>query len=136
MTFLKRLRILPALLGVIATLAAIGTSLFGRPGALPPAGPATPVAGRPEGGRLIDELVATKFSKMPVLTYQPRDGEMIFAWQIQPTLTPPAPRARDVLVVVDTTASQAGGPLQQAKSTSSPPCQRRPTPATASACGP
>ncbi len=35
MTFLKRLRVLPALLGVAATLAAVSTSLFGdaRPGA-------------------------------------------------------------------------------------------------------
>ncbi len=116
MTFLKRLRVLPALLGVAATLTALGTNLFGdgRPGGDPPAG--VPGAGRPDGARLVDELVATRFSKMPVLTYQPRDGELLFAWQVRPTITAPAPRPRDVLVMVDTTASQAGRPLQQARS--------------------
>src|SRR6185369_12954234 len=98
---------------------ALGTNLFGygRPGGAPPISVAPPTGpdGRPDGARLIDELAATKFSKLPVLTYQPRDGEMLFAWQIQPTVTAPAPRPRDVLVVVDTTASQAGRPLQQAR---------------------
>ncbi|MBN9121974.1 MAG: VWA domain-containing protein [Planctomycetes bacterium] len=117
MTFLKRLRVLPALLGVAATLTAIGSNLFGdgRPGAAPPISVAPVPDGRPDGGRLAEELAATKFSKLPVLTYQPRDGEKLFAWQIQPTVAAPAPRPRDVLVVVDTTASQAGRPLQQAR---------------------
>ncbi len=118
MAFLKRLRILPVLLGVVATLAAVGSTLFGdlrtSKSAVPPAGaPADPA--RPDGGRLIDELVATKFSKTPLLTYQPRDGELLFAWQLQPTLAAPAARPRDVLVMVDTSASQAGRPLQQAR---------------------
>jgi tetratricopeptide (TPR) repeat protein len=116
MSFLKRLRVLPALLGVAATLAALGTNLFGygRPAAPPPA--TTPAGeARPDGGKLVDELAANKFSKTPVLTYQPRDGEMLFAWQIQPTIAAPTARPRDVLVLVDTTASQAGRPLQQAK---------------------
>ncbi len=115
MSFLKRLRYVPALLGAIATLAAVATTLLGdvRPG-IPPSAPAGPTA-RPVGGGLTEDLAATKFSKMPVLTYQPRDGELLFAWQIQPTVAAPAPRPRDVLVMVDTTASQAGRPLQQAK---------------------
>jgi tetratricopeptide (TPR) repeat protein len=114
MNVLKPLRLLPALLGVVATLAAVGTTLLGdmRPGAVPPAPSDT---GRPDGGRVIDELAATKFSKMPVLTYQPRDGELLFAWQVQPTLAPTPARPRDVLVLVDTTASQAGRPLRQAR---------------------
>lgn len=120
MTSLKRLRVLPVLLGVVATFAAVGSNMFGDlrlsksappvGGTLPPGG-----TGKPDGGKLIDELVATKFSKTPVLTYQPRDGELLFAWQVQPTLTAPAARPRDVLVMVDTSASQAGRPLQQAR---------------------
>ena len=116
MTFLKRLRVLPALLGVAATLAAVGTSIFGdlraRP-APPAAAPAPDV--RPDGARVTDELAANRFAKLPVLTYQPREGELLFAWQIQPTVAAPAPRPRDVLVLVDTTASQAGAPLRQAR---------------------
>jgi tetratricopeptide (TPR) repeat protein len=117
MTFLKRLRVLPALLGVAATLAALGTTIFGdlRARTAPPAAGAPAADARPDAGRLTDELAASRFAKLPVLTYQPRDGELLFAWQIQPTVAAPAPRPRDVLVLVDTTASQAGRPLQQAK---------------------
>jgi len=113
MTFLKRLRVLPVVLGVIATLAALGTSLFGdsKPGANPGKGDPN----RPEGGRIVEDLAINKFSKLPALTYQPRDGEMLFAWQIKPTIEAGPARPRDVLVVVDTSASQAGRPLQQAR---------------------
>lgn len=114
MNFLKRLRLLPAVLGVSATLAAVGTTLFGdsRPGAKPPAAVET---ARPEGGRFVDELAVTKFSKLPVLTYRPQNGDALFAWQMKPTVPAPAARPRDVLVLVDTTASQAGKPLKQAR---------------------
>ena len=86
MNFLKRLRVLPALLGVAATLVALGSHLLGRPGGAPPISVAPTADARPGGARLTDELAVTKFSKTPVLTYQPRDGEMLFAWQIQPTV--------------------------------------------------
>jgi tetratricopeptide (TPR) repeat protein len=114
MNFLKRLRLLPAVLGVSATLAAVGTTLFGdsRPGAKPPAAAET---ARPEGGRFVDELAVTKFSKLPVLTYRSQGGDALFAWQLKPTVAAPAARPRDVLVLVDTTASQAGKPLKQAR---------------------
>jgi len=115
MTFLKRLRLVPALLGVLATLAAVTTTLFGdmRLGTKPVA-PAEPDL-RPDGARLVGDIAVNKFSKVPVLTYQPRDGELLFAWQIQPSVAAPAPRPQDVLVIVDTTASQAGRPLKQAR---------------------
>lgn len=113
MTFLKRLRMLPVVLGVAATLAAVSTALFGdgrNPG---PANPGDPT--RPDGGRVIEDLAITKFSKLPVLTYQLRDGDTLFAWQIKPTVNPTPIRPRDVLVLVDTSASQGGRPLQQAR---------------------
>jgi tetratricopeptide (TPR) repeat protein len=114
MTFLKRLRVLPVLLGVAATLVAAGTSLFGdmRPGN-DPIKLSDPI--RPDGGRLVEELALTKFSKLPALTYQLRDGEMLFAWQVKPAVEAAPARPRDVLVVVDTSASQAGKPLHQAR---------------------
>ncbi|MDB5312344.1 MAG: hypothetical protein JWO38_6546, partial [Gemmataceae bacterium] len=77
-----------------------------------------PAAGpdaRPDGGRVIDELAVTKFSKHPAITYQVRSGETLFAWQVKPTLDPAPARPRDVLVLVDTSASQAGKPLLQAR---------------------
>src|SRR5262245_37756228 len=73
MTFLTRLRVLPAVLATAAALATVGTSLFGdvRPGAVPPT-PANPA--RPDGSDLVEGLAVTKFSKLPALTYQLRDG--------------------------------------------------------------
>src|SRR5262245_18301755 len=99
MTFLKRLRVLPAVLGVVATLAAIGTSLFGdmRRGSVPPK-PGETI--QLEGNRVSEDLAVTKFSKLSALTYQLRDGELLFAWQIRPVVAPSAPRSRDILVLV------------------------------------
>src|SRR5262245_24808624 len=107
MTFLKRLQLLPAVLGVAAILTAIGTSVFGdiRNGSVPPA---TTAARTDNGSRLTEELAVTKFSKLPTLSYQLRDGEVLFAWQIKPEVAPAAARPRDVIVMVDTSASQAG----------------------------
>jgi tetratricopeptide (TPR) repeat protein len=111
MTFLKRLRVLPVVLGVAATTLAIGSSLFGdvRPGSKPTD------PNRPDGAGVVEDLALTKFSKLPALTYQPRDGAMLFAWQVKPQVEAAPARPRDVLVVVDNSASQAGKPLQQAR---------------------
>ena len=113
MTFLKRLRLLPVVLGVAATLATLGTSLFGDGRRADPAKPNEII--RPDGSKVVEDLVLNKFSKLPVLTYQFRDGEMLFAWQVKPNIEAAPPRPRDVLVLVDASASQAGRPLQQAR---------------------
>ena len=114
MTFLKRFRAVPVALAALSALAAIGTTLFGdmRPGA-DPVRPGRPP--RPDGGQITEELATSKFSQLPVLTYQPRDGETVFAWQVRPAVAPAPARPRDVLVLVDTSASQAGLPLRQAR---------------------
>src|SRR5437762_7784023 len=115
MTILRRLRALTALLGVAAALAAVGTTLFGdvRGGPGSPPVPGTEI--RPDGSRVIDELAVTKFTQLPAITYQVRSGETLFAWQIKPVLEAAPVRPRDILVLVDTSASQAGKPLQQAR---------------------
>ena len=111
MNFLKRLRVLPVVLGLAAALAAISSSLFGLGGDAPKVTDNT----RPDGGRIVEDLAITKFSKLPALTYQPRDGELLFAWQVKPIVEAQPARPRDVVVVVDCSASQAGRPLQQAR---------------------
>lgn len=113
MTFLKRLRLLTACLGVAGASAAVVTTLYGdiRGGAGKPA----VVETRPDGNKIIDELAVTKFSTLPAITYQVRSGETLFAWQLKPALEAAPARPRDVLVLVDTSASQAGKPLQQAR---------------------
>jgi tetratricopeptide (TPR) repeat protein len=112
MIFLNRLRVLTTALAVLAATAAVATSLLGdfRDGQTPPK-PGT----APDAGRVAEELIATKFSQLPAITYRLREGETLFAWQVKPALDPVPPRPRDVLVVVDTSASQAGRPLQQAR---------------------
>ncbi len=112
MKLLRHLRLMPVVLGGIAAATAIGTSLFGdiRPGS----GPARPGGGRPDTTHFTEDLAVSKFSQLPVLTYQPRDGAMLFAWQVRAPLEGAA-RPRDILVLVDTTASQAGKPLRQAR---------------------
>jgi tetratricopeptide (TPR) repeat protein len=113
MTFLNRLRVLTTALAVLAATAAVATSLLGdfRDNQTAPrtGGP------RADAGRVVEELVATKFSQLPAITYRLREGETLFAWQIRPALDPVPARPRDVLVMVDTSASQAGRPLQQAR---------------------
>jgi hypothetical protein len=59
--------------------------------------------------------MATRFANKPVVAYQPKAGETIFAWQIKPELAAQPARPRDILVMVDTSASQAGKPIQQAR---------------------
>src|SRR5262249_26245660 len=62
----------------------------------------------------VDDLATAKFAKGGVLTYKTVQGEQLFALQVKPTLEPVPARARDYLIMVDTSASQAKGPLAAA----------------------
>lgn len=110
MTFLKRLRVITAVLGVAAIATATVTHLLGDNRK-----PAADNSGRPDAARVVEDLAVTKFSTQPALTYQIKGGDLLFAWQIKPTLDPAPARPRDVVVMVDTSASQAGLPLKQAR---------------------
>ena len=114
MVIVKRLRVLTTGLAVATATAAVGTTLFGDIRGGPGKGPATQTA-RPDGARVIDELAVTRFTTRPALTYKLRAGDTLFAWQVKPTLDAAPARPRDVAVLVDTSASQAGLPLRQAR---------------------
>jgi tetratricopeptide (TPR) repeat protein len=62
----------------------------------------------------VDELVAGRFGSQPVIRYETRAKESLFAWQLKPALDPLPARPRDVILLIDTSASQAGKPLQLA----------------------
>lgn len=62
------------------------------------------------------ELVPAKFANGSAITYRTTQGETLFALQIKPKLEPIPTRARDILIMVDTSASQAKGPLECAAS--------------------
>lgn len=114
MVIVKRLRVLATGLAVATATAAVGTTLFGDIRGGP--GKSTPApAARPDGGKVVDELAVTKFTTLPAVTYQLRAGDTLFAWQVKPALDPAPARPRDVAVLVDTSASQAGLPLRQAR---------------------
>ncbi len=113
MTIVKRLRLLTAALGVVAASAAVVTTVSGdvRSDRTPPATPARP-AGPAD---LADNAAKTKYTDVPALAYKLGTGETVFAWQVKPTLPAAAPRPRDVLILVDTSASQAGKQLARAR---------------------
>lgn len=62
----------------------------------------------PSGVKLSDSLLANRFSRQPVVTYETTAGDTLFALQVKPKLTAAAARPRDIVFVVDTSASQTG----------------------------
>jgi len=59
--------------------------------------------------------VAARFAEQPVVSYATSNGEVIFGAQIRPNLGAAADLPRDILVLVDTSASQAGTSYKQAQ---------------------
>jgi tetratricopeptide (TPR) repeat protein len=108
MTHVRRL----AILGVILAVAALSSKIrtFAEPGKKPKFGD------KAERKPLIeDDLAKTKFSDQNVLVYETREKERDFGWQQTPKIeVAKEPRKRDYLILVDTSASQARGPLQSA----------------------
>src|SRR5436305_7397759 len=62
-----------------------------------------------------DEPPPSRFANQPAIAYQTSQGDLVFALQLQPRLDPAPKRPRDVLVMVDTSASQAARGLVQAR---------------------
>jgi von Willebrand factor type A domain len=114
MTIVKRLRLLTALLGTAAASAVIGTAVFGELGKSG-SRTATGVRAAKPDGVATDAFAGSKFANQPALTYKQRAGSTAFAWQLKPTLASAAAKDRDILVLVDTSASQAGQPLKRAR---------------------
>ncbi len=112
MSLVTRLRLLAAVLCVSAASVAIGTLVFGDGNG--PA-PKTNTANRAPGAVLMEELARTRFTNTPALTFTTKEGETLFAWQVKPTLAATPDRARDILVMVDTSASHAGKPITMAR---------------------
>ncbi|MFN4259507.1 MAG: VWA domain-containing protein, partial [Gemmataceae bacterium] len=117
MSTVSRLRVV----GVVLTLAVTGTAahLWGDPSSSTGKdrilnGHIQPAVARTETN-LDEALAASKFSQQPVVTYRSQADELLFALQVRPTLAETARRPRDVLVLVDTSASQAGLPLAAAR---------------------
>lgn len=111
MTVLKRLRWATVAVAGVAACVAVGTAVFGDITANKPVSPAKPIA---QPHKLVDETAKTVFTDKPVLAYKQSDGTTAFAWQLKPALPTSPARPKDVAVMIDTSASQAGDPLQRA----------------------
>ena len=65
--------------------------------------------------RLGDGLAGGKFAKNAAVTYTTQAGETLVGAQIKPALEVPAARPRDLAVLIDTSASQAGSAYDTAR---------------------
>ena len=101
MTMVNRLKTFTAMLGA----AALVTCAFVHGDSTP--GKATLGGINPGGVKLSDD-VSNRFARQSVILYETQAGETLFALQIKPVLKPAPARPRDLVLVVDTSASQAG----------------------------
>src|SRR5689334_19198273 len=102
----------PIVVGGIFMLAAVFTCaiVLGEP-----ARPANPIktdkAAAKDADFAADDSSASLFADKPLIVYQGKDNHHLFALQVQPKLPAVQAKPRDLIVLVDTTASQAGGHL-------------------------
>src|SRR3954467_8096546 len=93
-----------AIAGAVTTAAVWGDPARPRPAA--PPGPAH---------KLFSDEVPDRFPQRPALAYQSRDGDVYFAVQVKPDLPAAPARPRDIQILIDHSASQAGAPLEAAR---------------------
>src|SRR3954467_6763122 len=93
-----------AIAGAITTAAVWGDPA--RPG---------PAAPPPPPHKLFSAEVTGRFTQKPALAYQSRDGDVYFAVQVKPDLPTAPARPRDIQILIDHSASQAGAPLEAAR---------------------
>lgn len=116
MNFNRRLKAVGAVLALAAVVTS--THVWGEPSDRTlkdfrsTSGQITP-SNKPERD-LVEDLTQSRFSDAPMLTYKTTAGDSLFAWQVKPTLPTAAPRPRDVLILVDISASQVKAPLRSA----------------------
>jgi hypothetical protein len=61
-----------------------------------------------------EEFLVNRFGDRPLVTYTTVQGDTLAAFQLKPDLDPAPARPRDVLILIDTSASKAQGPLAAA----------------------
>ena len=111
MRIVSGLKALVAVLGVTAVVSC-AQFVWGDPSGSSDRVPLTERAGQPRLGSGID---SGRFSLEKSFTYQTSKGDSLFALQVKPDLEAGDPRPRDIVVMIDTTASQAGRPFELAR---------------------
>ena len=89
-----------------------GPSPSPRSGAIRPGTAGPP---RPSPDQLFTDGFAGRFANRPAVAYQGPTGDVYFAMQVKPELPPAPARPRDIQILVDCSASQAGPPLDAAR---------------------
>jgi tetratricopeptide (TPR) repeat protein len=107
MAFLNRLKWVSAGLAVAGAITT--AAVWGDPSRTGPAAPTAPAH------KLFSDEVSGRFSRQPALSYQARDGGIYFAVQVKPDLPAAPARPRDIQILIDHSASQAGAPLEAAR---------------------
>jgi hypothetical protein len=59
--------------------------------------------------------VVGRFTHKPAVAYEAPDGGVYFALQVKPDLPATPSRPRDIQILIDHSASQAGAPLEAAR---------------------
>ncbi|TMQ29438.1 MAG: VWA domain-containing protein [Planctomycetota bacterium] len=116
MTYVRRLKAVGAVLAltaIISTSHIWGDSARKAPEKRKPGAQKLAADQADEG--FSEDLAASKFDKGGVVSYRTSAGELLFALQLKPKLEAGTSRPRDYLLLVDTSASQAQGPLAMAE---------------------
>ncbi len=114
MSTVHRLRLAGAVLSLAGVITC--TQVWGDAGRnRKPMQPTRSGTDKPAVNGITEGLAAAKFAKQPVVTYVPQSGEHLFGAQLKPNLPAVSALPRDLLVLVDTSASQAGLPFGTAR---------------------
>src|SRR6478736_4622104 len=107
MAFLNRLKWVSAGLAIAGAITT--ATVWGDPSRTGPAAPTAPAH------TLFSDEVTGRFSAKPAFAYQSHDGDVYFAVQVKPDLPAAPARPRDIQILIDHSASQAGAPLEAAR---------------------
>jgi tetratricopeptide (TPR) repeat protein len=107
MAFLNRLKWVSA--GLMVAGAITTAAVWGDPSPARPAAPAAPAK------KLFSDEVVGRFTHKPAVAYQMQDGSVYFALQVKPELPAAPAKPRDIQILIDHSASQAGSSLEAAR---------------------
>lgn len=107
MAFLNRLKW--ASVGLAVAGAITTAAVWGDPSRSGPEAPTAPAR------KLFSDEVTGRFTRKPALAYQAQDGGVYFAVQVRPDLPAAPARPRDIQILIDHSASQAGTALEAAR---------------------
>src|SRR5262249_28495181 len=110
MISVRRLMVVGTALSLAAALTC--SHVWGVPGEGKAKGPDKGKPAELLGRRFAEDVAVSRFTEQPVHVYQKgAKGEALFSLLVKPKLPDAPARPRDVLVLVDTSASKAQGPL-------------------------